>query len=288
MLCWFTLPTTYAQSGPEDHPAEKRKPDLTPDQVKPFFCRNGVREVITSDQSFELTDSWKGIVAIPRICGGCYFANAPGSSSPDPLNPITVSVYWADGSTDSADLTSDHLSVGVLTLSAQGLSATHTYNSVINPSKQATFKFSALCEDDQGQWREVIDNHCTYPNYYGCVPHSAAIGVYAPIPPSVASIARPVIHGQRAVGALAIVLQDVSPPSGETMTLTSSDKTVLFPQFGSPSTQSSTVLVQPNQSAQNFDIDATKAKAGTKFTITVKSTVAGGGLAVVTIPYTVQ
>jgi hypothetical protein len=271
----------------EDHPAEKQKAAATPTQVTSFYCRNGVREVITSDQNFERSSIWSGTVAVPRSCGGCYFANAPGSSSPDLTNPVTVIVDWGDGTKDSADFTSNNPTVGSLTLSKTGLTASHSYNTLIDPPKQATFTFSAFCEDDQGQWRETIDNHCRISVYYGCAPHSAAIGVYAPVLPSTASIVRPIIHGQKIQGALSLVFQDDSPPSGTTITLSSDNKTILFPQFGAPSAQASTILVSPRVHAQNFDIDATKATAGSTFTITVTST-KGGGPPVVTLPYKVQ
>jgi hypothetical protein len=278
----LTSQTAVSQS----RPPVKENAAHTPNKVGIFYCRGGLREFAVSDQSFEIGDTWNGVVSSPLICGACFFANAP-PSAPDLNNPITVHVDWGDGQTESGDFTSNHLTVGTLTLGLRTLTGTHVYKSAVTPPHPITMQISALCEDDQGQWRETVDNTCSGTVYYGCTPHPASVGVYPPDPPSNATIARDVIHGQRTAGALSVVLQDDAPPSGTKLMITSSNLSVLFPQFGSPSTATSIVLVAPGQHAGNFDIDATKARRGATFTISVQN-MRGGGTPVVTQSYSVK
>lgn len=269
--------------APDEHPANPR-------EKVAFYCRAGQRYVESYSQNFEVGDTWNGVVAYPHLCGGCFFENAPGSypgTDPDYQHKIKVVAQWGDGSVDELYFTSDHLTQGPITLGSNGMTGSHQYNKPIVPPQPMVFESNQFCVDDQGQWWERENNYCAYSVPYGCTSYPATVGVYPADPPSNATIARVVKHGQIAPGALSVVLQDDAPPSGTKLTLKSSNPLILFPQSGQPSTQTSIVKVMPTQHAGNFDIDATKASAGTKFTISVTNTNTPGQ-PVTTLQYTVQ
>jgi hypothetical protein len=139
-----------------------------------------------------------------------------------------------------------------------------------------SFEMNALCEDDQGQWRESIDKNCAYSNVgvggpTGCASHPATVGVYSSVPLTNVTISRTVTHGTTSAGALSVVLQEPAPPSGTKVTLASSTAKVLFGQSGKPSVQKLVVIIPPGQSGANYDIDATRARLGTNFTVSASN-----------------
>lgn len=255
------------------------------------FCRDGIRRLVVSNQSFEVGDTWSGLIASGAICGRCWFANAPGAAPPGFTNPdyahkITLSAAWGDGAKTSLDVTSDHLNENpAIGLTPSGIVGSHTYTTTVDPPKPITISMRAQCADDQGQWWETVDNSCEVP-VGSCVAYPATIGVYAPIAPSAASIATPVVHGKIARGALSVTQIKTAPPSGTKIMIQSDSNVVLFPQAQGPSTQQSMVRVAAGQSSANFDIDATLAKSGTKFTITIKNNAIAQPI--ITQQYTVQ
>jgi hypothetical protein len=278
-----------AQTSPSHPLAQKLQEPLPtaklPTARVPFDCYGGNRTMFMQSLSIEVGDSLTGQLATPRICGSCFFSNAPGSP-PDYQHPINLKVTWGDGQSDQANVTSDHLDGGgPITFDRPGISGNHVYNTEINPPVPYSINMSALCINTQGQWLESVENDCKNTGW-PCTPSIVTIGVYKSEPISSATIARDVVHGKIATGALAVNLQTNAPPSGTKIVLLSSNGKVLFPQPGKPSTKTSTVLIPPTQQSANFDIDATKATVGTSFTISVSNP--GTPSPVVTLNYTVK
>jgi len=60
-------------------------PDQNTDAA--LSCGGGNRFLITSDLSLEQNDIFNGPIASGAICGGCWFANAPGAAPPGVVQP---------------------------------------------------------------------------------------------------------------------------------------------------------------------------------------------------------
>src|ERR1700730_14458442 len=226
-----------AQQGPND---QTNSPQVLPRMTFPkatdihattniLACGWGTRQMSVSNLSFEVGDSFNGQLASAQICGGCWYANAPGAAppgytQPDYAHPITLTVNWGDGKTTAATITSDHLlpnpTLGLA--SAGGIVGQHTYSTVVDPPQPYRVTMKAQCANDVGQWWDEVDNDCAAA-VQSCVPSHATVGVYALIAPSNVTVARPVTHGQVTIGAVSVVLQKGAPLSGTKVTLTSSN-----------------------------------------------------------------
>jgi hypothetical protein len=223
------------------------------------------------DESLEQNDVVNGRIATAAICGGCFFANAPGVAA-DQAHPLTITVNWGDGHTDAVRIPSNDQNPAALALGPNGIiTGRHTYSSLVNPRTNRLVTLSAFCVNTgQPTWLEAVDNQCngqTKP----CEPHPATIGVYAAVASTLTAITKRVQHGIVNQETLSVVLRTSAPPSGTKVMLVSNNGTVLFPQPNGPSKRQTTVTIPAGQSAANVDIDAKGAAAGARFTITARS-----------------
>jgi hypothetical protein len=166
-----------------------------------------------TDKTVELNDVFDGTIATAQICGGCWFANAPGPppaggyQNPDPVHPLTITIDCGDGHTNTTNILSNNLNpIAAIGFGPGGtIHGMHKYSNVVDPRNGYTVTMKAYCVNaGQSSMWDTLDNLCTGMAGY-CTAHPATVGVYAPIAPSLTAITNQVQHGKLNPGTLSVV-----------------------------------------------------------------------------------